>query len=196
MISVGTTPIERVGNCRNENNNDADAAIVVGEEGECILGDSLDYEASSKNVANHEKSEVTNKSTSAQDLNAVNHKLLLEILARIRTIEEALMKNGTLNSAKNDIDKKNSFDEFHVFSKSNRLPLKNMEDLNTFEKNLNHQEFKNVAVRIYSKIAHSFYKVHCDLSNCVSFRYFFNRYRLYQIFLVWELVLREINRNF
>lgn len=46
--------------------------------------------------------------------------------------------------------KKNSFDEFHAFSKSNRLPLQNVADMNTLEENLNDSEFKNVAVRIYS----------------------------------------------
>lgn len=160
IISVETTPIEKDRNCGKDTSTDVVSAIVVSKAGECMFGDSLGDEASSENVASHGNCDVMNRSNSAQDSSAANHKLLLEILARVRTIENVLIKNGTLNSVKNEIEKKNSFDEFHAFSKSNRLPLKTIEDMNTFEKNLNHPEFKEIAVRIYSNIVHSSYKVY------------------------------------
>lgn len=72
--------------------------------------------------------------------------LLVEILARVRNIEEALMNTDSLPSNKEKAEKGNSFDEFHAFLKSHRLPLQDIDDMDIFEENLDNPEFKKIAV--------------------------------------------------
>lgn len=67
-------------------------------------------------------------------------------------IEDSLLKNGSLISVNNNIDKSNSFEDFHAFLKSNRMPLQNIEDTQLFETNLCDPEFRKVAVRADSNL--------------------------------------------
>lgn len=82
----------------------------------------------------------------------VNHKLLLEMLARVRVIENSLIRNRSLCTINSNMDNGNSFEEFHAFLKSNRLPLQNIDDMKLFEANLCDPEFKKVAVSAYFNI--------------------------------------------
>lgn len=95
----------------------------------------------SKSVNDHKEHE-TLSSRSNDDL---NNKLLLEILVRVKVIEQSLMKSGALITT-DDVDKGSSFEEYHTFIKSNRLPIKNIEDMTTFEQNLCDPEFRKVSV--------------------------------------------------
>lgn len=77
-----------------------------------------------------------------------NRDLLVEILARVRNIEEAMLQNGMLSSGKGPVENAKLADEFQAFLKSNHLPLNNINDLTTFERNLSDENFKKVAVGI------------------------------------------------
>lgn len=60
-----------------------------------------------------------------------------QILARIATIEESLMKNGTLISVQNSLDEKQrAIDAFNQFTEINRLPIKTVDDFKAFEESL------------------------------------------------------------
>lgn len=137
----------------DENDNDpsgydADHISVTGETRECVIENSINIDTNSIKNDDYLDTTVLNGLSSSV---AGNNKLLLEILARVRVIEESLMKNGSLIGANNNnISKGSSFEEFQTFMKSNRLPLQNIEDMASFEKNLFDSDFKKVSVRIYS----------------------------------------------
>lgn len=69
-----------------------------------------------------------------------------ESLARVSIIEEAMIKNGTLNMHTAKIV--NNIEDSRIFMKSNRLPIGNDADFKEFETNLYDENFKNVAVRL------------------------------------------------
>lgn len=103
---------------------------------------------------------VQGKKTTDVDQHSVDtvemcKKLLLEFrqyakesLARISIIEEAMIKNGTLSHHMNKSKAAETFEKSRMFGKSNRLPITNDVDFSEFEKNLEDEEFKNVAVSL------------------------------------------------
>lgn len=77
---------------------------------------------------------------------SMDRQLLIEILARVKTIEDSIMKTGSLANVPVHVNSVKPFNEFQTFLKSNRLPLKNIEDMNAFQENLDDAEFRKVAV--------------------------------------------------
>lgn len=139
----------------NEHNRDTDTIKSVDlnatESEDCEIEDALSEKTNYKN--NHQDSDALSKIdgfTSHLNVDS-NHNLLLEILARVRTIESSLIKNRTLISINNKVDKGKCFEAYHAFLKSNRLPLQNVGDMIMFERNLSDPKFKTVAVRIESR---------------------------------------------
>lgn len=70
----------------------------------------------------------------------------IEILARVSVMEEAMLKNGSFKpkSEKKTLSK----EHFDAFMKSNNLPLKSLEHMQTFENNLKDVAFAATAVSI------------------------------------------------
>lgn len=76
------------------------------------------------------------------------HKNTVEILARIAIIEKTLIKKGSMAIDVIEDSKPYEFiEKINSFSKSNRLPLTNIEDMKIFNENLGDQSFRKVAVR-------------------------------------------------
>lgn len=71
-----------------------------------------------------------------------------ESLARIGTVEEAMLNNGLLSMLNNSNKTKSAemFEKSRIFGKSNRLPITNETDFLEFEKNLKDDEFRKIAV--------------------------------------------------
>lgn len=69
-----------------------------------------------------------------------------DLFARFVVLENMLLKNGSLNlkNYKPTVVKK--IDNSRIFNVANRLPLQNMHDLKTFDKKLEDEEFRNIAV--------------------------------------------------
>lgn len=68
----------------------------------------------------------------------------IDILARVSVIEESMIKNGFLKPKSERLSL--SKDHFDTFMKSNNLPLKSVEHMNTFNQNLKNEAFKKTAV--------------------------------------------------
>lgn len=85
--------------------------------------------------------------TSSIDINLLMslHQNSIEILARISVIEESLIKNKILTTIKKE-DKFEEITHANVFLKANNFPFNCMEHMNTFEANLDCEDFKKVAV--------------------------------------------------
>lgn len=173
----------------NLNKNDTDRIS------DSIIESIPNGETNLRNVGNQKECEMflTGESKNIDSEN-VNRKLLVEILARIRNIEDSMMKSGCLLVGnKNNVEKGKSFDDFHTFLKSNRLPLQNIDDMNMFEKNLNDPEFKNVAVRNICKKCTLFEHFQYIPQNIII--YLFHRQKFYQYSLEWQAP-KEINQNY
>lgn len=69
-----------------------------------------------------------------------------ETLARISIIEEAMLKNGALGQTNNKSVIAKNIEEIRMFELANHLPLTNIRDLESFEKNLADVEFRKIAV--------------------------------------------------
>lgn len=145
LIDCETEPISSNKNHNNyPSDKNTDQISATEEPGECVIENSIDIDTNSKKIDDC----IDSKTLSGLSSNVNgNHKLLLEILTRIRVIEESLMKNGTLAGASNNMGKESSFEELQIFSKSNHLPLQNIEDMNSFEENLCDPDFRKIAVR-------------------------------------------------
>lgn len=133
-------------NCENNYNNmNADGNSSMKNSSSCAV-----ETISMANIKDdHQNDKTPALQPSKSDVNfGMNSELLIEILARVRNIEDSLMRTGSLADFKKNTENVNPFNEFHTFSKSNRLPLQNMDDLIKFGKNLNDTEFRKVAVSI------------------------------------------------
>lgn len=131
-----------------------------------------------------------------------------QILARIATIEESLMKNGTLISVQNSLDEKQrAIDAFNQFTEINRLPIKTVDDFKAFEENLGKMPIEKAVSAIQyiycfnytiinSHILH--YVLNALLNKMSTLIYtFYHRLRFYQTIL--ELIsvkLKETNQRF
>lgn len=71
-----------------------------------------------------------------------------ESLARIGTVEEAMLNNGLLSMLNNSSKLKSAemFEKSRIFGKSNRVSITNEADFLGFEKNLKDDEFRKTAV--------------------------------------------------
>lgn len=70
-----------------------------------------------------------------------------EIYARISVIEDTtLLKNGTLIATNHKSNMVKNIEDNRIFTVTNRLPLKNVDDLIIFEEKLNDMEFMKIAV--------------------------------------------------
>lgn len=71
-----------------------------------------------------------------------------ESLARIGTVEDAMLNNGLLSMLNNSNKSKSAemFEKSRIFGKSNRLPITNQLDFLEFEENLKDDEFRKTAV--------------------------------------------------
>lgn len=109
---------------------------------------------------NHSQSHANNGDTRNEYLNDIRD-MLVEVLVRVKNLEKAQLTRGTLPT--DDGINKTSFDEFHTFSKLNRLPLRNEDDLNEFENKLNDEEFREIAVSVKCMIIQPFSIILIDL---------------------------------
>lgn len=69
-----------------------------------------------------------------------------ETLARVAIMEQLLLKNNTRGNNIELSRTNNDLEVIDAFSKSNRLPLMNIDDTNVFEKNLDDSNFAKIAV--------------------------------------------------
>lgn len=69
-----------------------------------------------------------------------------DLFARFSVLENMLLKNGSLNLKDNKPTVVKNIENSRIFNVANRLPLQNMHDLKTFDKKLEDEEFRNIAV--------------------------------------------------
>lgn len=70
----------------------------------------------------------------------------VEILTRLSVIEESLLRSGNLITSNSAITERDSFEKYHVFSKSNSLPMKSIAELSQFENKSKEIDFEKEAV--------------------------------------------------
>lgn len=71
-----------------------------------------------------------------------------ESLTRIQILEESLIENGMVSKRKPKAAE--VFEKSRMFLMSNRLPIKNKDDFDAFEKHILDDDFKEIAVSVFT----------------------------------------------
>lgn len=125
-----------------QNNDQTEQTTIVN------LDDVFDANSQKKNPIHVRDQDDTEIKVLFQTILSEFRQFRKESLARIGTVEDAMLNNGLLSMLNNSNKSKSAemFEKSRIFGKSNRLPISNQLDFLEFEKNLKDDEFRKIAV--------------------------------------------------